>query len=350
MYYYNPDKLHLKILASILLIVSAIAILVILLNYSQAARVDSKSGVNTLQSYAKSKLNKLIGYKAELVRLQTQTQVTVETEQSMTPAIDRIRSSISQLDYNKAFVQIELSSQRLITAIGQLTAIDLKNTEQSRAALAAESQVSVPILMYHKTPANFEQQLDALLAKGYNTITMLQLADYFDGRAVLPPKPAIITFDDGFSDQMEAFTLLQQRNMKATFYVIIGGEKSNWCIGIMRHNLSCGDSYLSWQQVHQLHNSGLIEIGAHTLDHSDLPTLAPSDQAEQMSKSKKTLESELNTTVTTLAYPYGKFDGTTTALAQQSGYRTAVSTIAGTEQNSRSRFVLLRVRDALLLP
>ena len=102
--------------------------------------------------------------------------------------------------------------------------------------------------------------------------------------------------------------------------------------------------------MHQLHNSGLIEIGAHTLDHSDLPTLSTSEQLDEIGRSKKILEEELNTSITSLAYPYGKFNDTTIALTRQSGFRTAVSTISGTEQSSSNRFALLRVRDALLLP
>lgn len=215
--------------------------------------------------------------------------------------------------------------------------------------LAAQPQ-PIPILMYHKTPADLPAQLEALIAKGYTSVSMLQLADFFDGLSSLPAKPVVITFDDGYGNQLQAYEMLRARNMKATFYLITGGPGSQYCIGITRTNTTCGDDYLKLEQVRMLSQSGLIEIGAHTTNHADLTSLSPDEQTSEMVENKKYLEKELNIAITTLAYPYGKFDGTTVSLAQQAGFRTAVTTIGGEMQSSNNRFTLLRVRDATLLP
>jgi len=272
------------------------------------------------------------------------------TSQQLADSITSIELQVSSQAYPQAQIELDILRQKVQAAQQKLAVYQQQRaTANNNLALAVTSR-AIPILMYHKTGSEFTAQLDALIDKDYTTITMSELADYFDGTATLPVKPVIITFDDGFSEQMQAFEMLKQRNMKATFYVIIGGEKSNWCIGIMRHNFSCGDDYLNWQQMHQLKDSRLIEIAAHTVNHAELSKLSEVEQGHEIQASKKALEDELHIPITSIAYPYGMFDSTTISEVQKAGFRTAVTTIGGVEQSSHNRFTLLRVRNALLLP
>jgi len=81
------------------------------------------------------------------------------------------------------------------------------------ASLAAPANLSVPILMYHQikdlpananvedltwtvSPASFAAQLHYLADNGYTTITLDQLLDGYAGKASLPSKPVVLTFDD----------------------------------------------------------------------------------------------------------------------------------------------------------
>lgn len=211
-------------------------------------------------------------------------------------------------------------------------------------------ELNVPILMYHYTPSNFEAQLEHLQTHGYHSITMNDLGHHLFIGTPLPAKPVVITFDDGFSDQEKAFDLLRKYNMKATFYLILGGTESNYCIGITRTNLNCGDNYFNWSQIKSLIDSGLIEIGAHTLNHPDLPSLSLERQEIEISESKKQLESIYNITITSLAYPYGRYNQQTIDLAAKAGYLTAVTTEAGSFQSSGNRLRMPRMRNTLLLP
>lgn len=70
--------------------------------------------------------------------------------------------------------------------------------------------LQLPILMYHKTPINFESQLQHLTATGYSAITMRTASRILRGIEPAPPKPVVITFDDGYSDQLLAFELLKK--------------------------------------------------------------------------------------------------------------------------------------------
>lgn len=209
----------------------------------------------------------------------------------------------------------------------------------------------IPILLYHKTPVDFEAQLGVLQNRGYTTITMAQVGCGLRGSCALPAKPVVITFDDGFSDQLRALDSLKKYNMRGTFYMIIGGDRSKHCIGIERTpGAPCGDAYLNWDETKQLAASPLVEIGAHTVDHLALASLSAADQTFQMQESKRRLEEMLGRAITTLAYPYGSFTAITAQIAQQLGFSTAVSTIPGSDQTVGMLYSLHRIRDTYKLP
>jgi peptidoglycan/xylan/chitin deacetylase (PgdA/CDA1 family) len=216
--------------------------------------------------------------------------------------------------------------------------------------------IFLPIVLYHYTPPDFAQQLQYLVDNGYTTVSMAQVAAAIDG-GPLPAKPVAITFDDGYENQMQAFALLEQYHMKATFYIINGGAESLWCIGAGRqYNLpiqpkgGCGDQYLTWDQVRQLDTSGLITIGGHTIDHENLATLTPAQQQFEIDASKTGIESEIGHTIYDFAYPYGAYNDATIQLVASAGYRTAVTTQPNNDQNPGEPYILNRIRDTEILP
>src|SRR5206468_1637418 len=113
------------------------------------------------------------------------------------------------------------------------------------AALAASQQrrgkpvLRIPILLYHYISANpdapadvvrtrlsvppdaFAAQLAYLARAGYTTITLDDLVAILHDGAAPPPKPVVLTFDDGYADfYANAYPLLTQYGDKATIYVI----------------------------------------------------------------------------------------------------------------------------------
>jgi peptidoglycan/xylan/chitin deacetylase (PgdA/CDA1 family) len=223
-------------------------------------------------------------------------------------------------------------------------------------AAASASGVRLSILLYHYPPPNFDAQLVHLEEAGYTVIDLDQALAGLRGEP-LPAKPVVITFDDGFSDQMSAFEILKRHNMKATFYVIVGGENSRWCLGAGRRYGDplqpaggCGDNYLNWDQVRTLDRSGLITIGGHTINHRNLATLSEPDQRFEIESGKELLEAQLGHSIRHFAYPYGQYNATSITIAQQAGYLTAVTTAPGVDQPTGSAFTLRRERNALMLP
>ena len=277
--------------------------------------------------------------------------------------------SDAQLDQPLTRIQVDIQvgrnnqAQTLISQLQNLidsARIQLAEaTASSPAALAPTGPgLNLPILIYHYPPPDFNAQLDQLQQKGYTTVTMGQLADALHQTSrPLPPKPVVITFDDGFANQMTAYAELKQHHMVATFYIISGGARSKWCIGAGRRNHDalqpsggCGDSYLTWDQIKQLDKSGIITIGAHTVDHESLPTDPLSVQQFEILANKRDIESHLGHAVDTFAYPYGTYDATTIAVVKAAGFTTAVTTTPGTTQTLAGIYTLPRVREIAQLP
>lgn len=206
--------------------------------------------------------------------------------------------------------------------------------------------LDIPILMYHKTPSDFEAQLQHLQARSYTPITMKVASRILRGIEPPPSKPVVITYDDGFSDQLIAYSLLKKYRMVATFYIMPGGELSGWCVGADRHSLDCGDSYLNWSEIKAIGDSGLIEIGSHTVDHAQLNALNSEIKRSQIISSKVQIEQQIRREVVSFAYPYGTFDAEAINIVREAGYTSAVSTIAGTAQSTDSLYGLRRIRNA----
>lgn len=182
---------------------------------------------------------------------------------------------------------------------------------------------------YTVPPADFAAQLDYLAAEGYTTITLLEFMKAKKGKFVLPEKPIVLTFDDGYkSNYDEMLPLLEARGMKAMLYMITNkiGEKD----------------YLSWDELRDMQTRG-IEIGSHTANHIPLTKLSPQKRSEEMLLSKLLLEWNGINTVFSFSYPNGACDESMPALLEANEYLTAVTGDAGLNDFSTNPYLLYRV-------
>ncbi|MBW4061073.1 polysaccharide deacetylase family protein [Candidatus Saccharibacteria bacterium] len=219
------------------------------------------------------------------------------------------------------------------------------------------SGLFIPIVIYHYTPADFNDELDYLQAHNYTVIDLKTVYAALTLGGPLPAKPVVLTFDDGFENQMQAFDMLKAHNMKATYYIINGGTESRWCIGAgrryndpMQPAAGCGDAYLSWNQIRLLDASGLITIGGHSLNHLELATLPVDEQRHEIADSKTAIEHEIGHSIYDFSYPYGNYDSDTVKIVAAAGYRTAVTTSSGEYQLPGYTYTLSRIRTTIGLP
>jgi peptidoglycan/xylan/chitin deacetylase (PgdA/CDA1 family) len=184
----------------------------------------------------------------------------------------------------------------------------------------------VPILEYHvlgrpKTEvpypelyvprAAFRKQMDWLDRQGYEAVTLERVEDAWYRGGTLPPKPIVISFDDGYRPQY-TFALPQLR-------------KHGWP-GVL--NLKAEGSDLYESNVKAMLNAGW-ELAAHTINHSDLTTLEGEALEEEVAGSRKILQREYGVPVKDFCYPAGRFDETVIAAVEAAGYEGATTEIPG---------------------
>jgi peptidoglycan/xylan/chitin deacetylase (PgdA/CDA1 family) len=127
----------------------------------------------------------------------------------------------------------------------------------------------------------FENTLKYISGKGYKTISLQELHDLRIGKLQNDSKLVVIHFDDGFLDNYTiVYPLLKKYGFKATVFVspefvdprpvkrgnayekIIKGEKVELqdCWG-----------YMSWDELREIDESGVIDVQGHAMTHTRYP-------------------------------------------------------------------------------
>jgi peptidoglycan/xylan/chitin deacetylase (PgdA/CDA1 family) len=197
--------------------------------------------------------------------------------------------------------------------------------------------IAVLIVTYHDiaespspvavTQDQLESDLDVLGEAGFTWVTLDACADWLDGTTSLPPRTAVITFDDGYASvATRALPALQRRRVPATVFVIAGriGGDNQWpgqwpTIG--------SASLLDAGALRELTSAGLT-LGCHSLTHPRLTSLDDASVAREVSEAADRLEQAAHVPVRHFAYPYGD-RGSREIAAARRRYRTAVSASPG---------------------
>ncbi|MDD3056254.1 MAG: polysaccharide deacetylase family protein [Aliarcobacter sp.] len=178
-------------------------------------------------------------------------------------------------------------------------------------------------------PSEFEKQLIWLKNNNFKSYTLSELVDLEQ----IPEKSIIITFDDGYEDNfINAFPLLEKYGFKATIYIVLNRFEQNWATDKdlnQSSNELNNEKMLSNEQINEMINSGLIEIGSHTLDHVNLPKLTNEEKTIQLKESKEKIEEIFNITCNSFAYPFGFFDKDSVKIVEDLGYTNATTTVNG---------------------
>ncbi len=164
--------------------------------------------------------------------------------------------------------------------------------------------------------------LEYLSGAGYRSVTVTELAECLRGGGPGPEdRPIALTFDDAYADFHEvALPLLARYRMTGTLFVPAGhvGGSSGW----MHREGEGGRPILSWTALAEVAASG-IEVGAHSHTHPAMDRLAAAELAEEAARPKAELENRLGTSVTSFAYPYGRYDRRVRDAVAAAGYQAA---------------------------
>jgi peptidoglycan/xylan/chitin deacetylase (PgdA/CDA1 family) len=182
-------------------------------------------------------------------------------------------------------------------------------------------------------PDTFEAEMRYLHDQGFQTIHIADLINYFQTGAPSPPKPIILTFDDGYADNyINAFPTLKDYGFNGTFFIISGRADTN------------AEGYMTWAQIEEMGANGM-EIGSHSLDHRfNLGDVAPSLQWEEIKASYDAIAQHFPNTPAIFAYPSGSYNAVTVAFLKQLGYIASVTTKQSAFNSSDAPLELRRVR------
>lgn len=220
---------------------------------------------------------------------------------------------------------------------------------------------------FSATPAEFARQMDYVQGH-FSVITCEHLSAWLRNEKELPPRPALITFDDGYYDNYaNAYPILKARKLPAIIFLTTGlvgrDQPFDWdyiaycfqqthrrsatlphlgpvswtndvekkliiqnCVNALKRipdlekqqvlkslaaclevdvpNRSFTELYLTWDQIREMSQNG-IEMGSHTVNHPIL-TRIPLGQVEtELIHSRQKIESEIDKPVLAFAYPNG---------------------------------------------
>jgi peptidoglycan/xylan/chitin deacetylase (PgdA/CDA1 family) len=190
------------------------------------------------------------------------------------------------------------------------------------------------------TPAAFEAQMKELKDRGITVISMQDLLAWKRGEKNIPPRCAVITFDDGYKSQYEvAWPILKKYGYPFTMFIYTEGVRGG-SLG--------GGGAITWEQLADMRDNG-VDIEAHSATHQDLReghtiTLASpggkktrtkltGPQYEQWMQnevvgSKQLLEQRLGIKVNCFAVPFGNYNEHVKEIARNAGYE-AMFTVYG---------------------
>jgi peptidoglycan/xylan/chitin deacetylase (PgdA/CDA1 family) len=200
--------------------------------------------------------------------------------------------------------------------------------------------VYVPIILYHRIdtspinsqyyvpPAKFDEEMKLLHDWGYQTITTELLIKAITEGADLPPRPLLITFDDGhLNNYTTAFPIMQKYGFTGVLYIVA--------------NYLGADQYMNADQIKEMAAAGW-EVGSHSISHSDLTSLEPYRQRYEVVESRTLLEEALGVPVLTIAYPFGISDSSVIDYAHFAGYIGGMSLGYTYDQGVSNLFTMQR--------
>lgn len=202
----------------------------------------------------------------------------------------------------------------------------VQQTAPSYPANWAPHPGPVPILEYHAiqppvpgtslpqlfvTQADFQRQMQWLKGQGFEAVTLDQVEDAWYRNGELPPKPIVVSFDDGYLSQYVAGFLVLQRY--------------HWP-GVL--NLITQGSDLPDADVKKMIDAGW-ELASHTITHADLTTVAPAQLEREVTGSRQILQQRFGVPVHNFCYPSGRYDDTVISAVAKAGYRGAQTEIPG---------------------
>ncbi len=189
-------------------------------------------------------------------------------------------------------------------------------TPDTNLTFTGPGPVLAPVLMYHHVKPystgseyvvsvdQFKRQVQWLQEQGYQTISIAVLVEAMRVGKLLPLKPIILTFDDGYLDVYQnAYPILQEAGYTASMYLI--------------ENAINDHGYITDTIIAELSEAGW-EFGNHSATHAYLPS--SKNLEDEVCGSRERLSEKYNLPFDSFAYPYAAKDEGSIQAVKDCGY------------------------------
>jgi peptidoglycan/xylan/chitin deacetylase (PgdA/CDA1 family) len=191
----------------------------------------------------------------------------------------------------------------------------------------AENPLSVPVGL-------FDEQMGLLRDLGYTVVDLEQVLDHYTNGSQLPPRAVLITFDDGYRDNLEnAMDVLGRHGYPAVLFVPIGYLDTTLPLPHEERLAQRGivNRTIDWSDLPDIERGG-IRVEAHGISHRPLADLEVDEAAREIVLAKLKLEEALGRPVRAFAYVKGSeahFKLVHLSLLRQAGYDIAFTSVSG---------------------
>lgn len=202
----------------------------------------------------------------------------------------------------------------------------------------------VPVLMYHviaDPPASapfpdlyvrrteLREQVRWLATAGYEAVTLGRVFDAWHGRATLPRRPIVLSFDDGYRSHVSAaLPILAAQRWPGVLNLDVSNLAPPWGVGLtgVRKLIAAG-----WA------------IDAHSLTHADLALASGAALTREISGSRREILRLFGILPRFFCYPAGRYDAEAVSAVKAAGYEGATTTEPGLASPDEP-FTLARIR------
>jgi peptidoglycan/xylan/chitin deacetylase (PgdA/CDA1 family) len=251
-------------------------------------------------------------------------------------------------------VRAERAKQLLKNAVYRT----IGETAVALGAVDGVERRTLRVLMYHKIndqpenpvtvpTAQFAEQMAQLAEMGYAVVPLDAVLDHYVDGKPLPERAVLITFDDGYRDNLEnALPSLQRHGYPAVIFAPIGyvGERFPLPHDERLAARRIVNPTLDWGELRELEQAG-VRVESHGISHRPLAELEVDEAAREIAISKLRLEEQLGRPVRAFAYVKGSeahYRPVHLSLLRQAGYDLGFTSVSGGNGPATDRFRLKR--------
>jgi len=240
-----------------------------------------------------------------------------------------------------------------------------KGFEEAAAAsenvsdISEDEEIFVPVLMYHSllkdpsragdyvlNPEVFYADMEYLAENGYTTVFISDLVNYVENGTPLPEKPVAVTFDDGYYNVMTyAYPYMKEHDLKGVINIV--GTYTDLSTEQDEHNPAY--SSLTWEEIAELSESGVFEIGNHTYNMHSMTSRKgckriSGESSEDYRKHmyddiamlQGILKDKSGVDAVTFAYPFGFVSDESVDILREMGFKALLTSYEKPNYISRS--------------